>query len=482
MFEAAELVKTKSVSPVEVTKILLARIEQLNPLLNAFITVSAESALQEAKEAEAEIANGHWRGPLHGIPIAIKDLVDTEGVKTTAASAVLAENVPTSDSEVVRRLKAAGAISLGKLNLHEFAYGGSGMISHFGVVRNPWNTAHITGGSSSGSAAAVAARLCYGAIGTDTAGSIRLPAACCGIVGLKPTYGLVSTRGVIPLCWSYDHVGPMTRNVQDAAAMLAAIAGHDPQDLGSRDFPPVDYAVEMQTSTSSLRLGVVRDFFWDGLDREVESSMRDALAVLQGLCAEMKEVRIPVDTDRTVARCESYVYHEPFLTKRAHLYQPETLKRIRSGQDVTASAYIEKSRELQKMRRAIVSIFSQVDVLITPTVPVLPPTIDALEREPETLRPTELLMLRNTRPFNVWGLPTISVPCGFSKSGLPIGVQIAGAPGAEALVLRLAHAYEGATDWHKRRPTLRETGTLRTSNVAEGKEMPPAVPVERSTQ
>src|SRR5262249_19722342 len=206
------------------------------------------------------------------------------------ASAVLAENVPAPDAEVVRRLKAAGAVVLGKLNLHEFAYGGSGMISHFGVVRNPWKTAHITGGSSSGSAAAVAARVCYGAIGTRTAGSIRLPAACCGIVGLKPTYGRVSTRGVIPLCWSYDHVGPMTRSVQDAAVMLEAIAGYDPQDLGSREFPGIDYAAEMQTSTSSLRLGVVRDFFWDGLDSEIEQNMSDALVVLQELCGEMKEI------------------------------------------------------------------------------------------------------------------------------------------------------------------------------------------------
>src|SRR5579859_4278663 len=228
--EASQALQQKEVSPVELTGACLERIERLNPELNAFITVTADSALGEASKAEAEIARGEWKGPLHGIPLAVKDLIETAGVRTTAASAVLKDNVPTADAEVIRRLKSAGAILLGKLNLHEFAYGGSGIIGHFGPARNPWNTAHVTGGSSSGSAAAVAACLCYGAIGTDTAGSIRLPAACCGITGLKPTYGLVSMRGVIPLSWSLDHVGPMARTAADAALMLQAIAAYDPQD------------------------------------------------------------------------------------------------------------------------------------------------------------------------------------------------------------------------------------------------------------
>src|ERR1700730_18567241 len=270
--EASRAVQKKEVSPVELTQACLARIERLNPTLNAFITVTDTTALEAARKAEAEIARGEWKGPLHGVPLAVKDLVETAGVKTTAASAVLKDNVPAADAEVIRRLKSAGAILLGKLNLHEFAYGGSGIIGHFGPARNPWNTAHVTGGSSSGSAAAVAACLCYGAIGTDTAGSIRLPAACCGITGLKPTYGLDTTRGGIPLSWSYDHVGPMTRTVADAALLLQVIASYDGQDFYCQKFPAVHYPKAIEERTTSLRLGVARDF-WKEIDKEVETSV-----------------------------------------------------------------------------------------------------------------------------------------------------------------------------------------------------------------
>jgi aspartyl-tRNA(Asn)/glutamyl-tRNA(Gln) amidotransferase subunit A len=256
--DASLAVQKKEVSPVELTSACLERIERLNPKLNAFITVMDTSAMEDARKAEAEITRGEWKGPLHGIPLAVKDLIETAGVKTTAASAVLKDNVPATDAEVIRRLKAAGAILLGKLNLHEFAYGGSGVIGHYGAARNPWNTAHITGGSSSGSAAAVAASLCYGAIGTDTAGSIRLPAACCGITGLKPTYGRVSTSGVAPLSWSLDHVGPMTRTVKDAMLILQVIAGYDVHDIASMDAPVPDYLSAIKGSTSSLRLGIPR--------------------------------------------------------------------------------------------------------------------------------------------------------------------------------------------------------------------------------
>src|SRR5215470_4979129 len=270
--EVSQAVQKKEVSPVTLTEACLARIERLNPVVNAFITVTAESALQEANEAEAEIARGEWRGPLHGVPLAVKDLAETAGVRTTAASAVLEHYVPSEDAEVVRRLRKAGAVLLGKLNLQEFAYGGSGIVSHFGPARNPWNTAHITGGSSSGSAAAVAAGLCYGAIGTDTAGSIRLPAACCGITGIKPSYGLVSTRGIIPLSWSLDHVGPMARTAADAAIMLQAIAYYDPQDIYCERFPPVFYPSAIEEKTSALRLGLAREF-WSGLDEEVRRAV-----------------------------------------------------------------------------------------------------------------------------------------------------------------------------------------------------------------
>src|SRR5689334_6731197 len=297
--EASLAVQKKEVSPVELTSACLERIERLNPKLNAFITVMDASALEDARKAEAEITRGEWKGPLHGIPLAVKDLIETAGVKTTAASAVLKDNVPSADAEVIRRLKAAGAILLGKLNLHEFAYGGSGIIGHYGAARNPWNTAHITGGSSSGSAAAVSASLCYGAIGTDTAGSIRLPAACCGITGLKPTYGLVSARGVIPLSWSLDHVGPMARTAADAALMLQAIAHYDPQDIYCQRFPPVFYPSAIEESVSTLHLGLARDF-WSDLEEEVRRAVDTAVSDLTALTAGLREIALSSAVDRTL--------------------------------------------------------------------------------------------------------------------------------------------------------------------------------------
>src|SRR5262245_54219331 len=450
--EASQAVQKRQVSPFELTEACLKRIEQLDPVLKAFITVTAESALEEAKNAEAEIARGEWKGPLHGIPLAVKDLAETAGVRTTAASAVLEHNVPSEDAEVVRRLRQAGAVMLGKINLHEFAYGGSGMIGHFGAAKNPWNPKHITGGSSSGSAAAVAAGLCYGSIGTDTAGSIRLPAAYCGIVGLKPSYGMVSVRGVIPLSWSHDHVGPMTRSVADAALMLQVIADYDPDDIYSQKFPAVHYPAAMEERVSSLRLGVPRNFFWQELDPEVETAAQSALDNLASLTAGVSEVSPAIPTDRSVFICEPFVYHQKYLGQYASEYHPETLRRIQTGADVTAKEYIEGQRELQRLRRHILQVLDQVDLLITPTSPILPATIVQLEAAPENLRPTEITMLRNTRPFNVFGVPTISVPCGFSKTGLPIGLQISSAPGNEGMVLALARAYESTTEWRKRRP------------------------------
>ncbi len=449
--EVSAMLQKKTVSPVELTQACLRRIEQHNPKLNAFIAVTAESALDEARTAEIEISRGEWRGPLHGVPLAIKDLIETAGVRTTAASAVLKDNVPAKNAEVVRRLKASGAVLLGKLNLHEFAYGGSGTIGHFGPARNPWNTAHITGGSSSGSAAAVAGELCYGAIGTDTAGSIRLPAACCGIVGLKPTYGLVSTRGVIPLSWTLDHVGPMARTAADAAIMLQAIASYDATDIYSQKFPPVHYssALAEEEKVSVLRLGVPRDF-WSNIGKEIEQAANAALAILAKLTAGTHDIALAVETDYTIVRCEPYVYHQKYLPAHADEYHPETLRRIRAGADITAIQYAEKYRDLLRLRREVLQLFTQVDLIITPTCPVLPPSFAELEAAPQDLRAKELLMLRNTRPFNVFGLPAVSLCCGFSTSGLPIGLQITGAPGAEGSVLALAHAYQRETDWHKK--------------------------------
>ena len=452
--QLAPLLQRREVSPLEITRICLERIEKLNPALNAFITVTADSALAEARRAEVEIGRGEWRGPLHGVPVAIKDLIDTAGVRTTAASALHANHIPAEDAEAVRRLWEAGAVIVGKNNLHEFAYGGSSLISNFGAVHNPWTVEHIAGGSSGGSAAAVAAGLCYAAIGTDTAGSIREPAALCGCVGFKPTYGRVSARGVIPLSWSLDHVGPLATTVADAAIILEAIAGYDPADVVTVDIPVADYVSASQESAQSLRVGTLRTYFCDDLDDAVADAFEQAVAVVKALVAELKDVELDVPTDRTLQAAESYAYHAESAGKTPELYQGETLRRIRSGANISAADYIQRRRELDETRRRIRDAFATVDVLITPTTPIPAPKIDDLIANPHALRPAELKLLRNTRPFNVWGLPTISVPCGFASMGLPIGLQIAGPPWREDLVLRLANAYEKVTAWHTRKPGI----------------------------
>jgi aspartyl-tRNA(Asn)/glutamyl-tRNA(Gln) amidotransferase subunit A len=447
--EAAALLREKKVSPVELTWACLERIEGCNSELNAFITVMAETALEQAQVAEGEIQRGEWRGRLHGIPIGLKDLIDTAGVRTTAGSALFANRVPDEDAEVVRRLRAAGAVIVGKTNLHEFAYGGSSIISHFGTVRNPRNPEYIAGGSSGGSAAAVASGMCLGAVGTDTAGSIRLPAAYCGIVGLKPTYGLVSARGVIPLAWSYDHVGPMTRTAEDAAILLEAMAGSEFSAARDRTLPAGRVRhpyLEFPTLASQtwgtvgdlrdVRVGVAREFF-EGGDAEIVAAVERMLAKLAGVVAEVRDVAMDVDGDRTASNYEAYAYHEQWVRESPELYQPATLARIRAGEKITATEYEAAKVRLEQIRRSADKLFSEVDVVITPTVPVSPAKIAELELHPEELRAREVMMLRNTRPFNVLGVPAISVPCGETSDGLPIGVQIASEVGREDLVIRM---------------------------------------------
>jgi len=445
--DLAPRLRRKEVSPLELARACLDRIEKLNPTLNAFITVTAESALAEARAAEIEIGRGEWRGPLHGIPLALKDLIDTAGTRTTAASALYQNRVPAEDADVVRRLRQAGAVVLGKNNLHEFAYGGSSLVSFFGDVHNPWNAAHIAGGSSGGSAAAVAAGLCYAAIGTDTAGSIREPAALCGCVGIKPTYGRVSGRGVVPLSWSLDHVGPLAATVGDAAVVLQAIAGYDSVDVCSANVPVYDYVSALWDGTKSLRVGIPRAHFYDDLDPEVRTAMEKALAVIGTLVVDVVDVQFDVPTDRTVQAAESYAYHAENVARTPESYQPETLRRIRSGENISATEFIQRRRELDRERRRAHDFFADVDLLVTPTMPIPAPAITDLKKDPAALRPAELILLRNTRPFNVWGLPAVSVPCGFTKSGLPIGLQIAGAHWREDLVLGLAYAYESAVNF-----------------------------------
>ncbi len=442
--EASQKLRRREVSPVGLTEECLRRIEALNPDLNAFITVTALSARAEARTAEAEIARGRWRGPMHGIPIALKDNIDTAGVLTTAASNLFRDRVPNEDAEVVRRLKAAGAIVLGKTNLHEFAYGGSSVVSAYGPVRNPLDRERITGGSSGGSAAAVASGMCLAALGTDTAGSIREPAACCGVVGLKPTYGRVSNRGVIPLSASLDHTGPITQCVADAALLLHAIAGYDPDDPTSEQRAVPDFVSALTSPAKTLRVGIARSFFFEGLDAGVASAVEDAIAAVAKRVASVRDVNLEVPTDRTLQSAESFAYHAGFVAKSPELYQPETLRRIRSGADVSQETLAEKKKDLIRLRQDIANIFHTVDVLITPTIPIPPPRMQELLDHPENLRATELLLLRNTRPINVWGLPSISVPCGLTRDGLPVGLQISAAAWREDLVLALGSAYERA--------------------------------------
>ncbi len=453
LWDAAELLRGRKVSPVELTNACLARIERLNPALNEFITVTADQALVDARAAESDIARGRRRGSLHGIPIALKDLFDTAGVKTTAASAVFADRVPSQDAEVVRRLKQAGAVLVGKLNMHEFAYGDTSAQSHFGPVRNPWDRQRISGGSSGGSGAAVAARLCYGALGSDTGGSIRQPSAYCGIVGLKPTYGLVSTTGVVPLSWSLDHVGPMCRTVADAAVLLQVIAGYDPRDTNSVDAVPPDYAKVLGQKVSAFRLGIPRAVFYEGLDPEIEHVINDALQVLQRLTASTRDVELPKYQRLPVVGAEAYAFHFPYFTKTPELYKTPTRQRIEGGSRISASEYIEGKRELDRLRRAVADVFSTVDLLVTPTAPILPQTVEEALKDPVVPQPGGVApSLRNTQPFDIYGLPTISIPCGFSRTGLPIGLQISGPHLGEPQVLALAHAFEQATEWHRRSP------------------------------
>lgn len=409
-------------SSAEPVQLYLDRIQRYDPKLNAFTFVDAKCSAES--------------GVLRAAPIAVKDLIDVAGQVTSAASDLFANNVATEDAKLIRQLRRAGASLIGRTNLHEFAYGGSGMISNRGPARNPWDTGRITGGSSSGSAAAVAAGLCAAALGTDTAGSIRLPASLCGIVGFKPTYGAVSTEGVVPLAESYDHVGPMARTVQDARILFGSITG----SLGESQAPNV------------VRIGVPENYFYRDLDREVAAALSGAIEDLRRVGHVFRRVEFTVDEDRTLSSWESYQFHAKYVAESPELYQPETLRRIRSGEAITDEAANGAKIRLRETRARAAEIFTDIDVLLTPTVPIVAPKIDDLVANPETLRPQELIMLRNTRPFNVLGTPAISVPWDLSSEGLPIGIQLAGAPGKDFELLAVAEKFEALAPWRGRTP------------------------------
>ncbi|MBL8200160.1 MAG: amidase [Chromatiales bacterium] len=447
--QASTALGRKALSPVDLTRACLDRITALQPRLNAFITVLPEQALADARERERELAGGRRRGPLHGIPVALKDNIDTAGIRTTAAAGGFAERIPAADAEVVRRLRESGAILLGKLNMDECAYGVTSTSGWFGAVKNPWSEAHVAGGSSGGPAAAVAAGLCYGALGTDTGGSIRQPAAWCGITGLKPTCGLVSARGVIPLSWSLDHVGPMARTAEDAALLLQAIAGFDPLDPASVESSPVDYARALDQSTRRLRIGLPREMYFEDLDPEIASAVTAAIELLRNLTAGTRDVTLPAVPNLSLLFVEAGAYLAPALAASPDGFSPNIRALVETGARISAASYAEARRQLALSRHAIRQVFDDVDVLVTPTTPDLPSRIDA-GAAPARRGPP--LSARNTTPFNIYGLPTISVCCGFAKSGLPIGLQISGPAFGDARVLALAHAYQQRTAWHERRP------------------------------
>jgi aspartyl-tRNA(Asn)/glutamyl-tRNA(Gln) amidotransferase subunit A len=450
--QASEALRGRRASSLELTEASLARIAAYQGTLNAFITITADQARARARAMDDELRAGRSRGPLHGVPISLKDNIDTAGIRTTGASALFADRVPTEDAEVVKKLLAAGVVILGKTNLDEFAAGGTTTTTYFGVTHNPWRLERSAGGSSGGSGSAVAAQLCYGSLGSDTGGSVRIPASCCGIVGLKPTYGRVSNRGVIPFIPTRDHVGPMGRTVEDVALLLQAIAGYDAADVTSTDAPVPDFLAGMQAPVGGLRLGIVRTHFFDKLDPEVAAAVEVAIGVLRKLAPSAREVMLPAaNAVPNLGLAETYAYHAQWFTRTPGLYQSVLRKRLEAGAKVSAADYHIDLRETERLRRAIRDVFRDVDLLVTPTLKIPARTIaEAIARsESEKPLPPEP---SNTAPFNVFGLPTITVPCGFTRLGLPIGLQISGPHFQEGRVLALARAYEQATPWHDRHP------------------------------
>lgn len=458
--EAGEELRRRALSPVDLTRAYLDRIHRHNGDLLAYITVLGSEAMAAAGSAEQEIARGTYRGPLHGIPIALKDLVMTRGIRTTCGSRILGDWVPDTDATVVRRLAEAGAILLGKLNLHEFAYGPTGVNPHYGTSRNPWDPSRMPGGSSSGSGVAVAAGLCAGALGTDTGGSVRIPAALCGIVGLKPTYGRVSRAGVIPLAWSLDHVGPMTRTVTDAALLLQVLAGRDPADPTTADIPVPDYRRAMEGEIRGLRLGLPKDLFFERLDPEVRAAVLAAARSLEGLGACVEEIPLPRiphagPASFAIIASEATAYHEPYLKTRAAEYGADVRSRLTTGQFVLASQYLKAQRARRVLRADVDAALTRVHALLLPTTPIPAPRLDAREVTADGVtEDVRWWLVRCTRPINVTGHPALSVPCGLTAGGLPIGLQLVGRQFDEATLLRIGRAFEAVSPWRDRRPPL----------------------------
>jgi aspartyl-tRNA(Asn)/glutamyl-tRNA(Gln) amidotransferase subunit A len=466
---ASEQIRSKSVSPVELTKLMLDRIEALNPHLTAYVTVAADHALAAAKTAETEILQGKYRGRLHGIPVSIKDNLAQRGVRTTAGSKVLADWIPDFDATVVSRLKDAGAIILGKTNMHEWANGGTTINPFYGTTRNPWDTSRIAGGSSGGSAVSVAASMCLGSIGTDNGGSVRNPASLCGTVGFKPTYGRVSRYGGVPGDGGYstNHVGVFTKTVHDCAVMLQAIAGKDPDDLNSAREPVPDYQNELENGVKGLKVGLVKDYFDRTMARNVRQAFLEAQRALKSLGVTFVDVEVPHIDATSVAwtfitRPENVAENMPYLKARPRDYSPILFKRNVAAMLIPAGAYIAAQRIRRTICQEFEDVFREVDLIIAPTAPVPAPTIEetklaVMEVDGETVNlesPGVNFRSLFTTPFNLTGLPALSMCCGFSAGGLPIGLQFVGPRFEEGRVMRAAHAYEREAKWYERRPPV----------------------------
>ena len=441
----APLIRNRRISPVELTRLMLGRIERLQPELNAFITVTAELALEQARRAEREISGGQYRGSLHGMPITLKDLFHLRGVRTTAGSRILRNHRSAGTAPAVERLLERGCVVLGKTNLHEFAFGATNINPHYGLTRNPWARAHISGGSSGGSAAAVASGLCVASLGTDTGGSVRIPAAACGCVGLKPTWGLVPLEGVIPLAPTLDHVGPITRCVEDAAIVLGCIAGKD-------------FVRGMRRGVRGMRIGIPRQYYFDHIQDPIRQALCAAVSSLEQAGAELAEVELPgmretaeLAADLTVG--EALAYHWKWLQKRPGDYGDDLRSRMQAKRGMTVVEYLLCQERRREYANRFEELAKTVDVLAAPTLPITAPRIDAGEVLPGRRRETvRNALLRLTRPANLTGAPAISIPCGFSPEGLPIGLQLIGSRLGEAAVLRAAYAFERVTPWHLRFP------------------------------
>lgn len=488
--EVSAMIQSRSVTSRQLVTALLDRISVYNPKVNCFITVMGKEALAQADQLDKEAKAGKFRGPLHGIPIGLKDNIDTAGTRTTAASPMFKDRLPTEDAAIVTKLKAAGAVIIGKLNLHEFALGCTGDVSYFGPTRNPWNLAYVTGGSSAGSGAALAADLVFGALGTDTGGSIRVPSAWCGTVGLKPTVGLVSIRGIIPCTADLDHCGPMARTVEDVALMLGQMAGYDNLDIFSVPSTPEDYVKLMKQPVNGFRLGTPQSFY-DHLEPEIDAAVQAALIVLTKLTAGITSNAPLWDGLPGSGLGDADFYHHDLIAKYGLNYMPTTRIRFERMENPSAGAKTSTAadaarahQELITTRRMIDSSFKDFDLVVVPTTRESPPKInESLAHEltvatsGATARPTKIYDFfdgssgcTNTSPFDAYGIPAISLPCGFTKDGMPIGLMIAGPHFSEGKVLALAYAYQQATDWHNKRPELRADTTV--PQIVEGK--PPA--------